>query len=186
MFGAKAHDGKGLFDKVTNAFNPFQDNAGKDDPMGIYKNNGELRVGKAERLQLTADHNRLQQDPNSFGFSDEKKDEMAAQAADTAGKQNQALATELAQAALAGDRVAATGLTDAAHNMAADNAAAAVKARTGINDLHTRMIESAKQDITNRIHAERMSKKQEAQFWAKTGIDGTANLVAAVGEAIPG
>lgn len=162
------------------------DQGSPDDPMGIYKNNGNLRVGKAEKLQLAADHKRLQNDPLSFGLSDTEKEKQAAAAADTAGKQAQSAAGDLAQAALAGQGFQAGAFEMAQKNLGEGAADAAVEARTGLNDLSSRMIEAARTDVQNRIHAERMSKKQEAQFWAQLGVDGTANLVASVGEAIPG
>lgn len=162
------------------------DQGDASDPQGIYRNNGTLRVGKAEKLQLGADQARLQNDPNSFGLSDTEKDNMAAKAADTAGKQSQAAAGDLAQAALAGQGFQAGAFETAQRGLGEGAADAAVTARTGINDLHSRMVESAKQDVANRIHAERMSKKQEAQFWSQFAVDSTANLVAAVGEAVPG
>jgi hypothetical protein len=172
--------GPGLLGALKNSFS----SKSADDPMGIYKENGKLKVGKAEKYQLASDYKRLQDDPNSFGISDEEKEKMAAEATQTAGQQNQAIAGDLAQTALAGQGFQAGALEQAGQGLGEGAADAAVKARTGINDLSSRMIQGEKDRIAAQTHAERLSKKEEAKFWATYGVDSVAKLVSSVGGAV--
>jgi hypothetical protein len=134
---------------------------------------------KQQKEMLAADLKTMRTDPNSLGLSDAERQKMIGQATQQATAQQQAQVGQLGQMALAGGPVASGAMQQAQMGIAESSGDAAVKAATGVNDLHTRMVEQNTNRIRAELDAARERTKENTRFWLNFGIKSVGTLIGA-------
>ena len=146
-----------------------------DDHWHWWKNN----AARAQKEMLQKDLKRLE-NPMSLGLTDPQKKQMIADATSAANAQQQAQVSQLGQQALAGTGVQSGALRQAQADVAAHATDAAVGASANVEDLNARLIQQEADRIRGALDAQREKASENAQFWAKLGIDGFTSILATI------
>lgn len=140
-----------------------------------WKNN----AARAQKEMLQKDLKRLE-NPMSLGLTDPQKKQMIADATSAANAQQQAQVSQLGQQALAGTGVQSGAIRQAATDVASHASDAAVGASANVEDLNARLIQQEADRIRGALDAQREKARENAQFWAKLGIDGFTSILGTI------
>lgn len=137
------------------------------------------RAVQQSKEMLAQDVKALRNDPMSLGLTGAEQEKMRADAVQTTSAQNQAQATQLSQAALAGQGFQQGAFQQAQEGLGEAAADAGLKAGAQINDLNNRIIEQKRGEIMSRLEAERDRIKENTRFWMNMGIQGVGAVISA-------
>jgi hypothetical protein len=157
----------------------FEDKAKREGLAQEAKSNA-LKPVQTWKDILKADLNTLQNNPDALGLSDPQREQMIGQATQAARAQQQGQVSQLSRDAMGAQGFQAGALVQAQKAVADKSEDAAVKAATGVNELHTQLVEQNKARIMADLDAQRERARENTRFWMDFGVQSAGKLVSAI------